>query len=67
MKKVTVFHELIIGNGNYTVFTGKDLECRVMEDGGLLITGWETQTETGSAVFPSGGWIYACRSEPLLA
>lgn len=62
MKTITVYTnpELKINNGNYTVFTGKDLYATTMKDGSLEIHLWQTNTQAGNATFSAGTWVYVC-------
>jgi hypothetical protein len=63
--KITVYHDTISGNGDHTVFEGgSDLNYYVNEHGGLQISKWRTQTETGTAYFAPGKWTFICHSKP---
>jgi hypothetical protein len=66
MMAVTVYHthhsEI---NQGHTNFSGDEIEASVGEDGTLVVTKWQTNTERGVAMFAKGVWEYVCITQPL--
>jgi hypothetical protein len=63
MEKIVVYHPATSHiNGGSTFFYGECVEAHRLEDGSLMIKGWETATEKGHAYFAAGQWAYVCMS-----